>query len=320
MPSTRKKKEEPVDVDGTIDDGDKETKKQPFVVKDPTQWLFIAKDEVIKLDPNTNPESIVCGLKHPRTGQRCLFLFSNEDKDIYEIVQFKEEFRSWFIGETVQHDGSLYITTPVDPVFLILPYLIQAAKSEKFMTLDQIVIDEDFPECRRLQSSCQSDHLENVSDVKGDDDFKAYRYNKDKALSWLKLKTENVCKVLEKKNVCVSGAKTSELVQSKATEEEYMRYAFGVVSDYLPTELTNLLREHLGIPVVAEKRPSDAKNPPSKRAKLEDITPNEDYSQNVKHEDKSKKGKASTAQKKLEKVDKSGMKSMMSFFSPKTKS
>jgi hypothetical protein len=37
------------------------------------------------------------------SGQRCLFLFSNEDKDIYEIVQFKEEFRSWFIGETVQH-------------------------------------------------------------------------------------------------------------------------------------------------------------------------------------------------------------------------
>jgi hypothetical protein len=25
-------------------------------------------DEVIKPDPNTNPESIVCGLKHPRTG------------------------------------------------------------------------------------------------------------------------------------------------------------------------------------------------------------------------------------------------------------
>jgi hypothetical protein len=30
-------------------------------------------------------------------------------------------------------DGSLYITTPVDPVFLILPYLIQAAKVRSWL-------------------------------------------------------------------------------------------------------------------------------------------------------------------------------------------
>ncbi|XP_045201415.1 ribonuclease H2 subunit B-like isoform X3 [Mercenaria mercenaria] len=285
MPSTRKIKKENNEVDDEeAENPETESKKQSFIVKDPTQWLFFTKDEVIKPDPNKNNETVVCGLRHPRT------------------------------------DGSIFLTTQVDPVFLILPYLIKAAQSEKFMTLDQTVCDDDFPECQRLQSCCQPELLEHVADVKGDDDFKVYRFNKDKTLSWLKLKTENVCKVLERKNICVSGAKTSELIQSKATEDEYMRYAYGIVSDYLSTEMSSALREHLGIPVVTEKRPSDAKNPPSKRAKLEDITPSEDYSSNVKQDDKSNKGKQTTAQKKLEKVDKSGMKSMMSFFSPKTKS
>ncbi|XP_053403465.1 ribonuclease H2 subunit B-like isoform X2 [Mercenaria mercenaria] len=303
MPSTRKIKKENNEVDDEeAENPETESKKQSFIVKDPTQWLFFTKDEVIKPDPNKNNETVVCGLRHPRTGQKCLFLFTNEDKDIYEIVQFKEEYRSWFIGETIQHDGSIFLTTQVDPVFLILPYLIKAAQSEKFMTLDQTVCDDDFPECQRLQSCCQPELLEHVADVKGDDDFKVYRFNKDKTLSWLKLKTENVCKVLERKNICVSGAKTSELIQSKATEDEYMRYAYGIVSDYLSTEMSSALREHLGIPVVTEKRPSDAKNPPSKRAKLEDITPSEDYSSNVKQDDKSNKYNGSASQLKRKPV------------------
>lgn len=33
--------------------------------------------------------------------------------------------------------------------------------------LDQILVDEEFPECQRLQCCCQSEHIENVADVKG---------------------------------------------------------------------------------------------------------------------------------------------------------
>ncbi|KAH3862903.1 hypothetical protein DPMN_025878 [Dreissena polymorpha] len=50
------------------------------------------------------------------------------------------------------------------------------------------------------------------------------------------------------------------------------------------------------------------------------MKPSEDYSQNWKQETKENKAKQTAAQKKLDKVDKSGMKSMMSFFSPKQKS
>lgn len=77
---------------------------------------------------------------------------------VCEILQFSEKPRSWFVGETVQKgqclmhasssivmviifilgilliylssstDGSLYICTPIDPVFLVLPYLVKSAK------------------------------------------------------------------------------------------------------------------------------------------------------------------------------------------------
>lgn len=319
MPPARKSRKVEADADDEEQESSEPVKKPVFVPKDAMQWVFIVTDGIVQHDPNTENEPALCALRHPRSNSKSLFVFSNDNKSIHEVVQFKEEFRSWFIGETVQNDGSIYMTTPVDPVFLVLPYLIKSAESGKFMTLDQMLVDEEYSNCHRLQCCCLQDELENVSDTKGSDDLRAYRYNKDKTLSWLKLKTEAVSGVLERRRVCVSGAKTSDLVQSKASQEEYMRYAFGVVSDYLPSDLSSSLREFLGIPAVVEKRPSDAQNPPSKRAKLGDITPSEDYSLNVKPDDKANKGKVTAAQKKLEKVDKSGMKSMMSFFSPKAK-
>ena len=34
--------------------------------------------------------------------KKALYLFANEDKDVYEIKKFTEEYRSWFIGNSVQ--------------------------------------------------------------------------------------------------------------------------------------------------------------------------------------------------------------------------
>lgn len=32
-------------------------------------------------------------------------------------------FRSWFIEDTVKSEGKMYLSTPIDPIFLVLPYL-----------------------------------------------------------------------------------------------------------------------------------------------------------------------------------------------------
>jgi len=42
------------------------------------------------------------------------------------------------------------------------------------MTLDQIITDEDFPECRRLANVCEACDLDTVAEVKGEGSFSIF--------------------------------------------------------------------------------------------------------------------------------------------------
>lgn len=287
---------------------------------DTEQWVFLMNDSILEENPNAEEKPTFCKLRHPKTDKGALYVFSHEEQDIHEVTSFKEEFRSWFIGDQVQSDGSLILTAIVDPLFLVLPYLIKAEKSGKFMTIDQIVTDDDFPECHRLYKTAGISELHQVADTKGDDDLRVYRYNKEKALSWLQGKVDKLADVLSSKNICVSGAQSSSFIRSKrfstATTDDFRRFAHGMVCDYLPEELGQELLVHLGLPDEPEK--SEVSEPPAKRMKTENSGPTEDYSQG-KANVKVKPVKMNKAQSLLSKVDKSGMKSMASFFSPKAK-
>lgn len=48
---------------------------------------------------------------------------------LQEVNWFKEQYRSWFIGDRVLGDGSLYFCTPVDPLLLALP-LLEASRQQ----------------------------------------------------------------------------------------------------------------------------------------------------------------------------------------------
>lgn len=50
------------------------------------------------------------------------------------------------------------------------------------------MLDEGHPSISRLTGCLTSDEILNICDVKGDDDFQAYRLNNDKAIAWLKAK------------------------------------------------------------------------------------------------------------------------------------
>ncbi|XP_033760100.1 ribonuclease H2 subunit B-like isoform X2 [Pecten maximus] len=287
---------------------------------DVEQWVFLINDSIIEENPNAEDKPTFCKLRHPKSDKGALFVFSHNERDIHEVTSFKEEFRSWFIGNQVQSDGSLILTAIVDPVFLVLPYLIKAEKTGKFMTIDQIVTDDDFPECHHLYKTAGMSELYQVSDMKGDDDLRVYRFNKERTLSWLQGKIDKLADVLSSKNICVSGAQSSSFIRSKrfstATTDDYRRFAHGMVCDYLSVELGQELLVHLGLPAEAEK--TEATEPPAKRMKTENSGPTEDYSQG-KNNVKVKAVKMNKAQSLLSKVDKSGMKSMSSFFSPKAK-
>ena len=62
-------------------------------------------------------------LRHPATNQSAMFVFSPGDSTIQEVMTFDENKRSWFIDDNVRSDGKMHLSTPIDPLFLILPYL-----------------------------------------------------------------------------------------------------------------------------------------------------------------------------------------------------
>lgn len=290
--------------------------------RDQSRWVFLTDEDIFKGKSKDETSPTLCRLRHPRLNEAVMCLFSHDDRHVHEVMQFKEDYRSWFIDNAVQKDGSLYMTTPLDPIFMVLPFLISAEKSGKFMQLEQIVEDETFPESGRLCCCDAIRHVNEVTDVRGDDDFKAYKYNKEKTLSWLRQKVEKVALALAEKKINTGhGSQAEGYVQSTkvstASKEDDVRYAHGIVSDYLPVSLDKDLKDFLGIKDIVHEKPS-IEEPASKRAKKGSVEATEDYSKGMKKQDNKNAGKKiSTAQKQLNKVDKAGMKSISSFFSAK---
>lgn len=255
-------------------------------------------------------------LRNPKTDFGCLYIFSHDRKALYETLKFNEPYRSWFIDNSVQSDGSFSITTPVDPLFLVVPYLMKHT-ANVFQPLSQILVDDEFPHTTQLLDLPLSS-LNRVADVKGTEEIQAYSFNKEKCLSWLKVKVEAAADRLEKTNENVgTGSSSASLVRSKKEQPcraDYVKYACGLVSDYIPPSLAADLKEYLGI---KKEEQTKSREPPQKKAKLDVSEPTDDYSRGYKMEKESESASKKTrAQKLLSKVDKSGMKSISSFFAP----
>lgn len=258
-----------------------------------------------------------------RAESSSLYLFGHGDSSVYEVKAFTEEFRSWFIGQTVQRDGRLLYVTPIDPLFLLLPYIKSTATEGKFQPLKQMVMDEDYPGCTRLLQCKQGlDSIYHVTDEKEVGSMKFHRYNQEKTLDWLKKKVQKTVNVLKKSNISVGGGvKSSTFVRVKqeadATEEDYLRYAHGLISEYISEDLSKDLLSHLQLPEISSPKETE---PPSKKRKLSDkpVEAGEDYTKfNSADFARKPPKKMTAAQKSLAKVDKTGMKTMAAFFKVK---
>ncbi|NXN94060.1 RNH2B Ribonuclease, partial [Rhinopomastus cyanomelas] len=259
------------------------------------------------------------------TGEATLYLFNSGAQQLFEVKAFHEEYRSWFIGQTVQQDGRLLFVTPMDPLFLILYYLIKADKEQgKFQPLDQVVLDSEYPNCLLLLKCADvKQYIHHVTEEKEIGGQKFHKYSQEKTLKWLKKKVSQTVKALKSNNIIVGervyAATFISNRQITDTEEDYVRYAHGLISEYIPEDLSKELLKCLGLPELK----SPATDPPSKKRKVSDVPveAEEDYTKFNSSSQKSKKAnsKMSAAQKALAKVDKSGMKSISAFFSSKPK-
>ncbi|XP_019966597.1 ribonuclease H2 subunit B [Paralichthys olivaceus] len=297
-------------------------KRTPHAQSD--SWVVVAADSVIDAQKLDSDPAFV-RLRNPSTDAASLYMLGAGDAQLYEVKAFEEDFRSWFVGQTVQRDGRLLFVTPMDPLFLILPYLIKAGKEGKFQPVDQIVMDEEFPVCSRLLScTCSLASLHHIAEEKEAGSLKFHRYSQEKTMNWLKKKVERTVDALKKKNIYVGeGVKSTTFVRVKSEseyhEEDYLRYAHGLISEYISEELSKALLKHLQLPELTSPKETE---PPSKKRKLSDkaVEAGEDYTKfNSADFARKPPKKMTAAQKTLAKVDKTGMKSMSSFFSPKVK-
>jgi len=140
-----------------------------------------------------------------------------------------------------------------------------------------------------------------------------FRYNEEKALAWLRMKVERLKSVLSETGVFVWDASSTN---ESCTKSEQLRYACGMIGDYIKDDLYKELLSSFNVSEKVEKRKSSTENSSGKRAKIE---PTEDYSCMTSGAVSEKKAKLTRSQKVLDKVDKKGMKSLDSFFKPKAK-
>ncbi|XP_024919869.1 ribonuclease H2 subunit B [Cynoglossus semilaevis] len=298
-------------------------KKKRTPVVDNDSWVVIAADCAINTQV-CDSESTFIKLRNPSTDAASLYMLS-AGEELYEVKAFEEDFHSWFVGQTVQRDGRLLFVTPMDPLFLILPYLSKSGKEGKFQPVDQIVMDEDFPACPRLMTCTRSlSSLHHIAEEKEVGELKFHRYSQEKTMIWLQKKVERTVVALKNKGISVGeGVKSTTYVRVKLEsdyqEEDYLRYAHGLISEYISEDLSKALLKHLQLPELTSPKETE---PPSKKRKLSDkpVEAGEDYTKfNSSDFARKPPKKMTAAQKSLAKVDRTGMKPMSSFFSPKAK-
>uniref|UniRef100_A0A0E0H243 Ribonuclease H2 subunit B n=1 Tax=Oryza nivara TaxID=4536 RepID=A0A0E0H243_ORYNI len=175
-----------------------------------------------------NCQGNVLSLRHPRSDEETGYLFI--DGQLHEFNWFKERFGSWFLGDYVCEDGSLYYCTVVDPIFILLPILKAARMSNgkdpgKFRQLDEILYVEGYPGYQHLMGIA-GNHIDLVCEVKEVANVKFFRLNDSKVLSWLCCKVHNLKEVFPKlgKNYAAQG------------EKELLKDAVQIIREYLNDE------------------------------------------------------------------------------------
>jgi len=201
-------------------------------------------------------------------------MFAVGNNQIYELLQFSEKHRSWFLDETVCSNGKIYLTTKIDPLFVFIQLLDRDCKT-RAQPLDQVMAGS----AGIFIPVLKMDQMRLVSDQKGPDDLKAFIFNETKTLKWLKKKFSLIQNSLRKQKIITSGAASMNFVQSSLDsndEEAITEAALGIISEYISLELMEKLDQFYGISEksshpIAQKRKSDAlsKEPDSKKIKVE---------------------------------------------------
>ncbi|XP_020684902.1 ribonuclease H2 subunit B isoform X1 [Dendrobium catenatum] len=187
---------------------------------------------------NRSGEGCILSLIHPKSGNSTWYML--KDGLLQEFNWFKQSYGSWFLGDYVCEDGSLYISTPVDPIFIFLPIFCNARLKKgkeqgMFRQIDEILFNNDYPSYQCLVSLAEQS-MQLVCEVKEIGSLKFFRLDDSKVLSWL------CCKVQHLKTALIKLDKNYAAQEEKETLKE----AVSILGEYLKDEpWLRLLCSHL---------------------------------------------------------------------------
>ncbi|CAH2068924.1 unnamed protein product, partial [Iphiclides podalirius] len=235
-------------------------------------WIIVIKEPLFE-----NENFSIITLPHPAHGNASKYGLDCVHNKMYEVVTFGESYRSWFLGDYVKSDGRLLMMTPINPLFVVLPRLREQCNS-RAVPLNDLLSEKGFDKIIDFVTN-----MDKIGDLKGPADMKAYKYNEAKTLTWLEGRVQKVANILKEKNIHVKpGAISDTFISSsldsdKIDDEFYLKYAHGIISEYLQDDLVQKLEEKFNfkpeiIECIGKKRKSDVENGNlNKKVKCENI-------------------------------------------------
>ena len=158
-------------------------------------------------------------LCHPKSGIE--MTYAVVDHVLMEIQSVQpRRHGSWFVDQRVSSDSSIYLASPIDPRFLVLPALEKS--SARYCPLNQIITNA-IP----LEGSTKWKLFEicDINDKLGDDMI-FYRFNEAKTFVWLKDKVDRTAKVLtsqrrkQSSEKCTVSSFHNSVQSSKSTTQQ----------------------------------------------------------------------------------------------------
>ncbi|KAG0275061.1 Ribonuclease H2 subunit B [Linnemannia exigua] len=245
-----------------------------------------------------------------------------QDGGLYEMQMVDSEgLRSWFVGDTIQSDGALFLITPFDPVFMLIPILDtmrqKTPTSEgKFLMLEGIFgsSNDQYPSMRHLTNLKNIDgYLALVCEVRDSSpSMKTFRLDDDRVMGWLKKKMDVLVSKFGTIPALVDSIAYTESLPEACRSEAITQSVLRLISANLSDSWATRLSANYQFPEL-DKLESRTQLPSmsefGKRSGMD--LDDEPKTKEVK------KPKMSVGQRKLAKASTAGMKPMTSFFAKK---
>ncbi|KAG6618394.1 Ribonuclease H2 subunit B [Phytophthora cinnamomi] len=271
-----------------------------------------------------------------RTRQLAL---SRDRRRLLEL-QRVEDARSWFVGGRVLQSGALTLFSPLDALFVLLD--AAWAHRARFSSLYDLLARSGNTWLLQLETLTPEavERLCDVQRVGGEQevDDMYVKASEEKVTRWLRAKVERAAAVLANQEAQANAIMATQAaaveeqvnlpgVEKKSNQEgtqgvtqedvvRHYRQAIDVVGDYLPTEWIDLLCKEFGVEKQVEVKvvPKAAEGGPLDTFKRFDRRQTPENT--AKRPTPSSAG-AAKKKSKLANVDRTGMKSLTSFFGKK---